>query len=195
MRYTPEQKRETGSKILAAAERSFRTEGFGGAGVDGLAKEAGVTSGAFYKHFPSKAAAFDAAVVAGLAAFQMGLQRSIENKNADWMQGLVDYYFSEEHISRLESSCVVPSLTGEIARAGPNTKRIYEEGIQKIVDTVASGLLQVERKNRSARAWAMISMLSGGVQIVRAIENETIKAAVAANLKQAVLSLGSAKQN
>jgi TetR/AcrR family transcriptional repressor of nem operon len=47
--------------MIAAASRGFRSNGYAGIGVDGLAKAAGVTSGAFYSHFGSKDAAFDIA--------------------------------------------------------------------------------------------------------------------------------------
>src|ERR1700712_1064283 len=53
MRYSPEHKEETKRRILLAAGRSFRKEGFNQAGIDGLARGAGVTSGAFYGHFRS----------------------------------------------------------------------------------------------------------------------------------------------
>ena len=59
-------KEETRKRILDAASRSFRTYGYTGVGVDGLAKEAAVTSGAFYSHFGSKSAGFDLALEAGL---------------------------------------------------------------------------------------------------------------------------------
>ena len=59
-------KEETRARILAGAGRTFRSQGYGGAGVDGVAKAAGVTSGAFYAHFKSKAEAFREAVVVGM---------------------------------------------------------------------------------------------------------------------------------
>ena len=74
MRYGPEHKGAARTKILDAAGRGFRRLGFGGVGVDGLAKEAGVTSGAFYGHFPSKAEAFKAAAVAGLVQLREGVE-------------------------------------------------------------------------------------------------------------------------
>jgi TetR/AcrR family transcriptional regulator, transcriptional repressor for nem operon len=45
-------------RLVEAAGRGFRAGGFGVAGVDALAKGAGLTSGAFYAHFDSKAEAF-----------------------------------------------------------------------------------------------------------------------------------------
>src|ERR1700723_823730 len=40
--------------LLGAASRLFREKGIDGVGVAEIAKEAGLTHGALYKHFPSK---------------------------------------------------------------------------------------------------------------------------------------------
>ena len=48
MRYGPEHKEAARAKMLGAAARGFRRRGYG-VGVDELAKEAGVTSGAFLR--------------------------------------------------------------------------------------------------------------------------------------------------
>ena len=66
MRYSADQKEKTRQKMLEAAGRGFRKYGYAGIGVDGLAKAAGVTSGAFYSHFGSKDGAFEVALIAGL---------------------------------------------------------------------------------------------------------------------------------
>eukprot|EP01035_Chromulina_nebulosa_P064375 gene64375-88041_t len=66
MRYRDGRKEQTRERILAAAGGCFRRAGYAGIGVDGLAKEAGVTSGAFYAHFGSKRAAFEAALAGGM---------------------------------------------------------------------------------------------------------------------------------
>ena len=54
MKVSEEYKQLVRRKMVDAAGRGFRKNGYGGLGVDGLAKEAGVTSGAFYGHFKSK---------------------------------------------------------------------------------------------------------------------------------------------
>ena len=69
------QKEESHAKILRGAGRGFRRAGFGGAGVDGLAKEAGVTSGAFYAHFKSKADAFRETIGTGLKDLREGVEQ------------------------------------------------------------------------------------------------------------------------
>lgn len=69
-------KEETRARILAGAGRAFRSQGYGGSGVDGLAQAAGVTSGAFYAHFSSKADAFRESVVAGMRELEAGIELS-----------------------------------------------------------------------------------------------------------------------
>jgi AcrR family transcriptional regulator len=54
-RLTREQKRaETRGRLLAAAAKVFATKGFHGASVDGIAEEAGFTTGALYYNFGGK---------------------------------------------------------------------------------------------------------------------------------------------
>lgn len=45
----------TRARLLAAAAETFSERGYTGAGIDAIASRAGVTSGALYKHFASKA--------------------------------------------------------------------------------------------------------------------------------------------
>ena len=54
MRFPKDHKAKTREKILDAAATVFRRDGFAGAGVDAVMREAGLTAGGFYAHFPSK---------------------------------------------------------------------------------------------------------------------------------------------
>lgn len=195
MRYTPEQKRQTAANILAAAGRGFRLDGYGGAGVDGLAHEAGVTSGAFYKHFPSKAAAFEAAVEAGLSDFQHTVELAIADQHNDWLIVLVDYYFSHEHRMNLAGGCAVPGLTGEVARGNEKVRAVYQQGIERVVSTIETGLTHLSKNERRPRAWAMLAMLSGGVQIARAVHDEAQATEIALAMRDAVLRFARAPAN
>src|SRR6478752_7680018 len=111
MRYGPGHKDEARSRILNAAGRGFRRLGFGGVGVDGLAKEAGVTSGAFYGHFPSKAEAFKAASVSGLAELREAIEGLRAHDGDAWLENFVDFYMSVRRTCELGDSCALQSLT------------------------------------------------------------------------------------
>lgn len=58
-RYTSTHKEESRARIVAAAGRAFRKQGYSGIGIDGLARKANLTHGGFYGHFASKAEAFE----------------------------------------------------------------------------------------------------------------------------------------
>src|SRR5665213_1186309 len=92
MRYTLGHKGESRLRILAAAGRGVRKKGYGGIGVDGLAKEAGVTSGAFYGHFPSKSEAFRQAIVKGLRDLCGSIESLQSAKGGEWIEAFVDRY-------------------------------------------------------------------------------------------------------
>lgn len=58
-----EQVAQTRAALVAAGRRLFGAQGFAGTSVEELAREARVTTGALYHHFPTKAALFEAVFI------------------------------------------------------------------------------------------------------------------------------------
>jgi TetR/AcrR family transcriptional repressor of nem operon len=189
MRYGPDHKGAARSRILGAAGRGFRRLGFGGVGVDGLAKEAGVTSGAFYGHFPSKAEAFKAASVAGLVQLREGIEDLRAKEGDAWLEKFVDFYLSVRRTCDPGESCGLQSLTPEVARADRVTMAAYEAELLGVVEAVAGGLSNGTLPARRKTAWALLSILSGGVSIARSAADPKTGAQVAAAIKGAILTL------
>lgn len=183
MRYKPEQKQQTAANILAAAERGFRLGGYGGIGVDGLAQEAGVTSGAFYKHFRSKAAVFEAAINAGMQRYL----DNIETADEKWLEALADYYLGREHRRNIAEGCVVTGLSSEVARSSEQVRIDYQAGIEKVADKIAGGLTGADEEERRQRAWIILAMLAGGVLLSRAVHDEIVADDIASAVQQGVL--------
>jgi len=88
MRYKADQKEETRRKMLEAAGRGFRSHGYSGIGVDGLAKAADVTSGAFYSHFGSSTYIFTIKtnVASDLFICLDTGGGTLGNKQLDWLE-------------------------------------------------------------------------------------------------------------
>jgi len=189
MRYGPGHKDEARNRILNAAGRGFRRLGFGGIGVDGLAKEAGVTSGAFYGHFPSKAEAFKAAAVAGLVQLREAIEDLRAREGEDWLATFVDFYISVRRTCDLGESCALQSLTPEVARADHNTRTAYEAELLRVAEAVAQGLPTGSLTVRRKTAWAILAMLSGGVSMARSAADPKTGAQIAASIKSAVMAL------
>src|SRR3954452_19181784 len=86
VRYSREQQEETHRRILRSVGRGFRSSGFGGVGVDALAKGAAVTSGAFYGHFRSKADAFRSALTTGLEDLRQAVLGLRAEQGPGWIE-------------------------------------------------------------------------------------------------------------
>src|SRR5277367_5257378 len=134
-----EQKRQTHQRVLEGATRGFLKSGYAGIGVDGLAEEAGVTSGAFYKHFPSKSQALKEAVVFGMQRLKEGvLQHQAEYGN-NWWPRFVHFYLNEHRLCDLSESCILPALTEEVVRSKLPARRAYEKGLQEVAIEISTG--------------------------------------------------------
>jgi len=169
MTTSPNRKEETRRRLLDAAGRSFRANGFAGIGVDGIAQEAGATSGAFYAHFGSKIGAFDAALAAGLDEVLETLPRLQQQNGAEWLRDFAAYYLGTAHRGDLACGCAMTTLTSEVVRAGEDTHAIYEAKMTRIAAILADGLTGGSEADRLTRAWAIISVLTGGLALARAM--------------------------
>jgi AcrR family transcriptional regulator len=179
----------TRKKILDAAARRFRAEGYEGLGIDGLAKAAGVTNGAFYGHFESKADAFRAVAVEGLVELREGIVRYRAKSGDNWLADFTRFYFSTPKIDCPENTCALPSFAPEMARAPKETQAAFERELTEVVRAVSDGL-QGHEAAREEKAWTILTLLSGGVTLARAIGDSAIKAEMLAGLERAVVALG-----
>ena len=170
MRYKQGQKEETRHKILKAIHKGFREHGFDGAGVDGLAKEAGVTSGAFYTHFDSKAKAFQEAMAMGVGEFRGAVEHYQQEFGGDWLNEFSDFYVGEKRKCELGNSCALQSLSSEVGRANEQTRAVYQSELLKAADSFASGLPFDEEASMD-KTWATIAMLIGGATLARAVKD------------------------
>lgn len=182
------QKEESRSKILRGAGRGFRRAGFGGAGVDSLAKEAGVTSGAFYTHFKSKAAAFKETITAGLRDLREGVEQSRLRFGDRWRAEFVDFYLGDRRTCELADSCALQSLSSDVARADSDAKVAYEAELRSIIETVADGL-NGKAKARREEATALLALLVGGVTLARAVHEEDFSKEIAQAVRKAAQQL------
>lgn len=183
------QKEESRARILASAGRGFRSRGYGALGVDGLAREAGVTSGAFYAHFTSKAAAFREAVVAGMEDLRAGIEQMRASGPSDWRRRFVEFYLGDRRTCDLAESCALQSLTGEVARADDDVREAYEAELRRVIDAAAAGMDAATGAERRADATALLALLAGGVSLARAVKDPVLGDEIAAAVRRAAAAL------
>ncbi|MEO7777209.1 MAG: TetR/AcrR family transcriptional regulator [Fibrobacteria bacterium] len=193
MRYKPGHKDESRARILVAVGKGFRRHGIAGIGVDGLAKEAGVTSGAFYGHFGSKDQAFEAAAFAGLIELRQAIDRCQADFGSGWIESFVDFYLGFKRTCELDEACGLQALTPEVMRSDAGVRARYELELGKVVEQLSLGLPQPSREEREAQAWALLALLSGGVTMARAMADMAHSNAVAAALRTVAIAIARAK--
>ncbi len=185
-----ERKEETRAKLLAAASKGFRKNGFSGIGVDSIAKAADATSGAFYAHLRSKDGAFLAALEIGLDEVLETIPACQQEHGAGWIEAFVDYYFGDAHRGDLECGCAMASLSPEVVRAPQAARELYQQKMAAIAAVIAEGLAGGSQEERISRAWAFIGALTGGLTMSRAVAKAELGEAIAHVAKTSARRIG-----
>jgi AcrR family transcriptional regulator len=178
-------KEESRARILAGAARAFRSFGFGGSGVDGLAKASGVTSGAFYGHFSSKADAFREVVVSGMRDLETAIRSLRDEAGARWIDRFIEFYLGEKRTCALGDSCALQSLTGEVERSSAETREAYEAELRAVIEATAEGVDAPTREARRKQAITLLVLLAGGVTLARAVRDPALAAEIASAVRGA----------
>src|SRR5882724_7877074 len=174
------------TRLVAAAGRGFRTGGFGGTGVDALAKGAGLTSGAFYAHFDSKAEAFRLVVSDGIATLRNGIAAFQQQHGRAWRDPFVDFYLGERMDVALSEACGLPSFSPDVARADDATRAVYEAELEALVAALAGGF---RGANARERALALLAVLSGAAAMARAVKDDRARREILAAANSAAKAL------
>lgn len=175
-------KQDSYERILDAAARAVRQDGFSRVGVADVMREAGLTHGGFYAHFKSRDAMLAKALEhAGRASAERLARRIAAQREAGVspFRALVERYLSESHLSSPETGCPVAALGSEMPRQQDELRAASCDRVRGLVDTVKSTLPPGTPEDAALTA---ASTLVGALQLARTLgNNEQGKAVLAAN--------------
>src|SRR5216684_1466103 len=113
-------KEATHDRIVEAAARAIRRSGYNGTGVADIMKDAGLTHGGFYAHFPSREGMLaEAADRAGSEAVALSEHIAASVPPEQALPSMVRAYLSKEHCEGIETGCPVSALGSEMPRQAP----------------------------------------------------------------------------
>lgn len=190
MRYSKQHQEATKSGLQRGVSRAFRKHGYAGVGVDGLAKEAGTTSGAFYGLFDSKDDAFRFAVETGMQELLDGIRAFKAKHGHEWFDAFASWYLSDGHRKDLACGCALVTLSAEVTRSGKGVRSLYSRVFSAIVDEIAQGLVHGSLSERQGAARAILALLVGAVTISRSMNDEASAQAASASALVAVRAMG-----
>jgi TetR/AcrR family transcriptional repressor of nem operon len=188
-RYGTDHKQATRRRILEAAGRRLKRDGFDGSGVATLMADAGLTNGAFYAHFDSKED-----LVLNTVADQLRDQR--EAYGARSLEDIVRGYLSVQHRDDTEGGCPSAALLEEIARSSDAVKRAYSDGLLVIIDDVAARLAPDDPRSARVQALGAFALMVGTLQLSRALPDKRLADDVLEQgIQNALALLGSGRQD
>ena len=182
-----EQKAQTRQRILEGSGRAFRKGGYAGTGVDALAKEAGVTSGAFYVHFGSKGDAFRESLRLGMDNLRGGILYFQEQHGRAWWPEFVRFYLSVKRTCDLSEGCTLQTMPTEVARSDLESRMAFEVALCEVAQAVVDGPASPHAPKDIGAACAALASLVGAVTLARAVGSATLAEQIAGATELALL--------
>jgi TetR/AcrR family transcriptional regulator, transcriptional repressor for nem operon len=171
--------------ILRQAERLFRQHGIDGVAVADITSAAGLTHGAFYGHFPSKAALAAESCRHSLetsARFWRERASAARAEGEDPLGALIASYLTPERRDRRETSCMLASIGPEASR-DPELGPALAIGVTALTaalqELIAERQPDADPKQHYQAALAVLAALSGGLNLARALSADPERSAAA----------------
>jgi len=165
MRVSKEQVETNRTSLLQAAGRLFREKGFDGVGVAEVAKEAGLTHGALYAHFPSKDALAAEAFSDAIAQRVTSMRRRKRT-----FEEFLEVMFSTETRDTLANGCPLTASASEIARQGTavatSFARAFEDTVAVLEESIESEMTASQKRRFAVSA---LAAQIGAIAVARAV--------------------------
>ncbi len=175
-RYDKRHKDQTRQRIVDTAGRRIKSDGISGSGVSTLMGDAGLTNGAFYAHFASKAD-----LVANVLKAQLEEQRGAAVELAPGPGAVETYvrtYLSPTHRDNTSAGCPSAALLDEIIRCDDAVRQTYTDGVLRVMDVIAARLGTDDVEETRLRALTVFAGMVGTLQMARAITDPVISDAL-----------------
>jgi TetR/AcrR family transcriptional regulator, transcriptional repressor for nem operon len=180
MRVSRQKAMENRQRVVEAAARLFRDDGFDGVGVDAIMKAAGLTHGGFYGHFASK----DALMAEAMAH---AVERSTAwQERLGSLSELAAAYLSDRHRGDRANGCAVAALGADVARQGPALRKAITGGIRRQIDRIVSLLKHGTPAARRRRAIVTYAGMVGALTLARAVDDPALAREILTAARDAV---------
>lgn len=179
MPWNLEHKEKSKERILEAAAHLFITQGFDAISIDDVMQEAGMTRGAFYAHFSSKAELYNEAILIGAQLAKNNVHRG-STKFEDIAQRYLNLGSEPQN---KDDYCPLAFLITDIGH--------HDEDVQATYARTLSGYQSLLREFELSEAQAVqISvLLIGGLALSRAVNDDAMKKALLKNSFDAVMAI------
>ena len=169
----------THDRIVDAAARAIRRSGYNGTGVADIMKDAGLTHGGFYAHFPSREAMLaEAADRAGSESVATMERVAASFPPQQALLAMMQAYLSQEHVEGIETGCATAALGSEIPRQAPAVRRAATRRIKEMIDLVSRQSSDWGQPGAHERALVTVATMVGTLVLARAVDDARLSDAL-----------------
>nr|WP_250152429.1 TetR/AcrR family transcriptional regulator [Ancylobacter radicis] len=148
---------------MQTASRLFRERGFKDVGVAEIMQASGLTHGAFYGHFRSKAEL-------AKAACQDACAQSLERwEKSDDITAILDRYLSPAHRDAPARGCAISALGAEVARQSVELQQDYAQGLERFIAALEGHIKAEDADARRRKATTLFAAMVGAVTMARGV--------------------------
>jgi TetR/AcrR family transcriptional repressor of nem operon len=162
MRYDKGHKEASRRRIMEVASERFRSDGIAASGLAAIMSDAGLTNGAFYPHFKSKAELVRESVAAAM-------DEQVKLMGGGGLEAAIDAYLSADHRDNPATGCTLAALLPELAREPAETREVWAERFLAAVKQLASGLPPRTPDPEGAAIGAYATLI-GALQLARVVQ-------------------------
>ena len=173
VRYNKTHHGQTHQAIVLAASTLLREKGFTETSVTTVMKAVGLTHGGFYAHFEDKSAMLSAAVQEAFVESPQNFKVMADMAKSQNDAGLIaQYYLTESRVQNVASGCPAAALVSELPRQDESVRDAFQSG------TIATLEALKKTPGLSNDSWAALSMLVGGLVLMRALPDQDTNAII-----------------
>lgn len=170
MRYEKGRKDVSRRRITEIAAERFRRDGIAASGLAGIMGEAGLTNGAFYPHFRSKADLVRESLAAALEGQSHQMRDALA---AGGLEAVLTIYLSAEHRDNPGTGCASAALLPELARQPAETRELFAEQLVGLIGELAASF-PPQTRDPEGVALGIYATLVGALQLARAVPSKVL---------------------
>ena len=190
MRYAADRKEQSRKEIVAKAADRLRRDGIAAVGLRTLMTDAGLTHGAFYAHFDSRADLVADAIAEALAQTRELLAGQVEAAPPEkQLEAFIKAYLRRAHRDHIDQGCAAAALAPEIGRLDPEVRARFADGVAAFATLLEPHLpAGGSHQTRLARAHAVFAGMMGTLQLARLVLDPALSDAILVEGRAAALA-------
>lgn len=173
-------KSRTREQILRSAAQLFTQRGFDSVSVDEVMAAAGLTRGAFYAHFRSKADLYAEAISHAAELARARLQAALPAEPS--LPQVAAAYLEADNRSCVMAGCPLAFLATDIAQRDEQVRGAYTDVFKSLMAALAQLQPEAERGEIMRAAVLMV----GGMALARALNDDALSREVLRECQQGV---------